>query len=192
MCDTADRLKLGAAWEGNHVADVAHARHEQHEALEAQAEAGVRRGAEAAGGASRSGRFLAAVRAGCRSRAPLLNHHAAVGGRAVGEGDAQQVGARRQPGRGQRGSRLARGLGLAEHHPAQPVEQRRLPGRAAGGQRCELVYLTEADSPPSTYQGVITDLFIRDKVEYLRLADGFELRLDALVAVDDKELRSYC
>ncbi|UOQ73530.1 hypothetical protein [Hymenobacter cellulosilyticus] len=45
---------------------------------------------------------------------------------------------------------------------------------------------------PSTYTGIITDLFIQDKVEYLRLEDGFELRLDALVAVDDKELRNYC
>ena len=67
-----------------------------------------------------------------------------------------------------------------------------LEARATTQQHCELVYLTEADSPPSTYQGVIADLFIRDKVEYLRLADGFELRLDALVAVDDKELRNYC
>jgi Rho-binding antiterminator len=67
-----------------------------------------------------------------------------------------------------------------------------LEARATTGQRCQLTYLTEADSPPSTYEGTITDLFIRDKVEYLRLADGFELRLDALVAVDDKELRNYC
>ncbi|QNP53492.1 hypothetical protein H9L05_07935 [Hymenobacter qilianensis] len=45
---------------------------------------------------------------------------------------------------------------------------------------------------PSTYKNIISDLFIRNKVEYLRLQDGFELRLDALVAVDDKELRNYC
>lgn len=59
-------------------------------------------------------------------------------------------------------------------------------------QSCTLVYRTEPDTPPSTYQGLITDLFIKDKVEYLRLADGFEVRLDALVAVDGKELREYC
>ncbi|WP_303309514.1 hypothetical protein [Hymenobacter sp. BT730] len=59
-------------------------------------------------------------------------------------------------------------------------------------QRCTLVYRTEPDTPPSTYSGVITDLFLRDKVEYLRLEDGFEVRLDNLVAVDDKELRDYC
>ena len=67
-----------------------------------------------------------------------------------------------------------------------------LEARATIGQVCTLTYRTEPDTPPSTTQGIIRDLYIRDKVEYLRLADGFELRLDALVAVDDKELRNYC
>ena len=67
-----------------------------------------------------------------------------------------------------------------------------LEARATAGRACTLTYRTEPDTPPSTYRGTIQDLFIRDKVEYLRLADGFELRLDALVAVDDKELRNYC
>jgi Rho-binding antiterminator len=67
-----------------------------------------------------------------------------------------------------------------------------LEARATAGQPCTLTYRTEPDSPPSTYHGVIQDLLLRDKVEYLRLADGFELRLDALVAVDNKELRNYC
>ena len=46
-------LELGVvrrAREGDDVADVGHARHEQDEALEAQAEAAVGHGAEAAGG----------------------------------------------------------------------------------------------------------------------------------------------
>ena len=63
---------------------------------------------------------------------------------------------------------------------------------ATTGQPCTLTYRTEPDTPPSTYHGIIQDLFIQDKVEYLRLADGFELRLDNLLAVDDKELRNYC
>jgi Rho-binding antiterminator len=67
-----------------------------------------------------------------------------------------------------------------------------LEARATTGQSCTLTYRLEPDTPPSTYQGVISDLFIKDKVEYLRLQDGFELRLDGLVAVDDKELRNYC
>jgi Rho-binding antiterminator len=67
-----------------------------------------------------------------------------------------------------------------------------LEARATTAQPCMLTYRTEPDTPPSTYQGIIQDLFVREKVEYLRLANGFELRLDALVAVDDKELRNYC
>lgn len=67
-----------------------------------------------------------------------------------------------------------------------------LEARATTRQPCTLTYRTQPDSPPSTYHGIIQDLFIRDKAEYLRLQDGFELRLDALVAADDKELRNYC
>ncbi|GAB2459240.1 hypothetical protein GCM10011375_08940 [Hymenobacter qilianensis] len=67
-----------------------------------------------------------------------------------------------------------------------------LEARATTRQPCTLTYRPEPDMPPSTYKNIISDLFIRNKVEYLRLQDGFELRLDALVAVDDKELRNYC
>ena len=62
---------------------------------------------------------------------------------------------------------------------------------ATTGRRCQLVYRTEPDSPPITYQGIITDLFTEDQVEYLRLTDGFTLRLDQLLAVDNKEARDY-
>ena len=41
---------FGEARERNYVADIRHARHEQHQALEAQAEAGVGRGAGAGAG----------------------------------------------------------------------------------------------------------------------------------------------
>lgn len=67
-----------------------------------------------------------------------------------------------------------------------------LEAHATTGQPCTITYRTEPDTPPSTYHGIIQDLFIRDKVEYLRLQDGFELRLDNLLALDDKELRNYC
>ncbi|HEX8350791.1 MAG TPA: hypothetical protein VF598_12585 [Hymenobacter sp.] len=59
-------------------------------------------------------------------------------------------------------------------------------------QSCTLVYRTEPDSPPITYQGIIKDLYIREKAEYLQLVDGFEIRLDTLLAVDNKEMRNYC
>ncbi len=82
-----------------------------------------------------------------------------------------------------------------ETKPYQPIScsfYDELEARATTQHTCTLLYRTEADTPPATYQGIIADLYIRDKVEYLRLADGFELRLDALLAVDDKELRNYC
>jgi len=62
---------------------------------------------------------------------------------------------------------------------------------ATTGRPSILVYRTQRDSPPITYQGTITDLFTKDKVEYLRLTDGFELRLDQLLAVDNKEAKDY-
>ncbi|UYZ58534.1 hypothetical protein [Hymenobacter latericus] len=79
-----------------------------------------------------------------------------------------------------------------EYRPISCSFYDELEARATTGQRCTLTYRTEPDTPPSTYEGVIKELYIRDKVEYLRLDDGFEVRLDNLVAVDDKELRNYC
>ena len=79
--------------------------------------------------------------------------------------------------------------------PYQPIScsfYDELEARATTGQPCTLTYRTEPDTPPSTYHGTIQNLYIQEKVEYLRLADGFELRLDNLLAVDDKELRNYC
>lgn len=79
--------------------------------------------------------------------------------------------------------------------PYQPIScsfYDELEARVTTGPLCTLTYRIQPDTPPSTYHGTIQDLYIRDKVEYLRLHDGFELRLDALVTVDDKELRNYC
>ncbi|RSK31137.1 hypothetical protein [Hymenobacter metallilatus] len=81
------------------------------------------------------------------------------------------------------------------HAPYKPIScsfYDELEAHATTGQPCTLTYRTEPDTPPSTYHGTIQDLYIRDKVEYLRLQDGFELRLDNLLALDDKELRNYC
>ncbi|QDA59932.1 hypothetical protein [Hymenobacter jejuensis] len=80
----------------------------------------------------------------------------------------------------------------ADYKPISCSFYDELEARATQRQPCTLTYRTEADTPPSTYHGIIADLFIKNKVEYLRLEDGFELRLDAIVAVDDKELREYC
>ena len=39
--------------------------------------------------------------------------------------------------------------------------------------------------------GVIETLFIRDKVEYMRLKSGEEIRLDHLIRIDDKQAPGY-
>ncbi len=66
-----------------------------------------------------------------------------------------------------------------------------LEARATLRQLCALHFVDEAGAP-ATHLGIITDLFIREKVEFLRCHDGFELRLDRLTGVDDKELTAYC
>ena len=66
-----------------------------------------------------------------------------------------------------------------------------LEARATLRQPCALRF-TAAAGTPATHRGIIVALFIREKVEYLRCQDGFELRLDQLTGVDDKELSAYC
>jgi Rho-binding antiterminator len=39
--------------------------------------------------------------------------------------------------------------------------------------------------------GIIETLFIRDKVEYMRLKSGEEIRLDHLIRIDDKQAPGY-
>lgn len=41
-------------------------------------------------------------------------------------------------------------------------------------------------------KGRITDLYTRDKVEFLKLDNGLEIRLDALIEVDGKRASHYC
>ena len=66
-----------------------------------------------------------------------------------------------------------------------------LEARATLRQSCAVHFVNEAGAPV-THHGIIADLFIRENVEFLRCADGFELRLDRLTGVDDRELKSYC
>ena len=80
---------------------------------------------------------------------------------------------------------------ISDYTPINRLFYDELAVLAATGWRCQLVYRTEPDSPPITYQGIITDLLTEDEVEYLRLADGFTLRLDQLLAVNNKEARDY-
>ncbi len=81
-----------------------------------------------------------------------------------------------------------------ESDPYRPIScsfYDELEARATLRQPCAVHFLTEAGAT-ATHHGIITDLFIREKVEFLRCLDGFELRLDSLTGVDDKELSAYC
>jgi Rho-binding antiterminator len=55
----------------------------------------------------------------------------------------------------------------------------------------EIVFITE-NGGKLTVKAVITDLFIRDKVEFMSLDNGLEIRLDKLLSVDGKEPNTYC
>lgn len=54
-----------------------------------------------------------------------------------------------------------------------------------------LVFHTEK-GPLSLPQVVIEDVYMKEKVEYLRLSDGLEIRLDRLVSVNGIPLRRHC
>lgn len=56
---------------------------------------------------------------------------------------------------------------------------------------CTIIYQDEHANRQET-EGVIKDLYIRDKAEYLLLNTGFEIRLDQLISVNGKELKGYC
>ena len=56
---------------------------------------------------------------------------------------------------------------------------------------CEIVYRNEQEELNTT-SGIIKDLYIREKVEYLLLDHGMEIRLDRLNTVDGKALKGYC
>ena len=49
-----------------------------------------------------------------------------------------------------------------------------------------------AEGQKSLSQVVIEDVFMREKVEYLRLTGGIEIRLDRLVSVNGIPLRRHC
>ncbi|OON71171.1 hypothetical protein [Hymenobacter sp. CRA2] len=81
---------------------------------------------------------------------------------------------------------------MSDYRPISCSFYDELEARATTRQPCTLRFRDAPEAPIGTREGVIEDLYIRDKVEYLRLTDGFELRLDKLVGVDDRELRNYC
>jgi Rho-binding antiterminator len=81
---------------------------------------------------------------------------------------------------------------MSDYRPINCNFYDELEARATLRQPCVIAYRPQLDAPITTVTGIIDTLYIRDKVEYLRLTDGVELRLDWLVAVDDRELGAYC
>lgn len=56
---------------------------------------------------------------------------------------------------------------------------------------CRIIFRHE-EGGTSTITGRISDLYIREKAEYLRLDNGMEIRLDRLLEVDGKRPAGYC
>ena len=55
---------------------------------------------------------------------------------------------------------------------------------------CEVVFIQQESRV--TVQGRIADLYVRDKVEYLKLDNGPEIRLDKIIHVNGVERVNFC
>lgn len=53
-------------------------------------------------------------------------------------------------------------------------------------QKCKVHFYNEKEKE-ETVMAVIEDIYTREKAEYLRLKDGMEIRLDKIIALDDKK-----
>lgn len=56
---------------------------------------------------------------------------------------------------------------------------------------CQIVFRHE-NGAVSTIRGVILDLYTRNKIEYLKMDSGLEIRLDKLIEADGKKPQNYC
>lgn len=54
----------------------------------------------------------------------------------------------------------------------------------------EIIFINKNEEQ-QRIQAIIKDLYIKEKAEYMKLADGREIRLDKLIAVDGEELKAY-
>lgn len=73
--------------------------------------------------------------------------------------------------------------GLGPYRPIDCFVHDELLARATLARPTELVYTDEGGVERSVRDRIV-DVFARDRAEYLRLANGLEIRLDKLVAVD--------
>ena len=63
--------------------------------------------------------------------------------------------------------------------------------RALRKSKCTIVYLSENDKP-ITIQGIINNVFAKNKEEFLEIKDGITFRLDRLVSIDGKIVPGSC
>ena len=56
---------------------------------------------------------------------------------------------------------------------------------------CIIAYF-ETESKVRTVESTIEDIFTKDKAEFLKLADGSEVRLDKILSVNDTQFYGHC
>lgn len=56
---------------------------------------------------------------------------------------------------------------------------------------CAIAYF-ETEKSVRTVESTIEDIFTKDKVEFLRLADGTKIRLDKILSVNDTQFYGHC
>ncbi len=57
--------------------------------------------------------------------------------------------------------------------------------------KCDIIFRSE-DGGTIVIKGRIVDLFTKEKVEFMKLESGLEIRLDKLIEVDGKKAAYYC
>lgn len=75
---------------------------------------------------------------------------------------------------------------MADYRPIACSLHDELQLRAMRRSTCSVEWSDESGAPRSI-RGVVVDVFARDGVEYLKLDDGLEIRLDRLARVDGVE-----
>ena len=77
-----------------------------------------------------------------------------------------------------------------EYQPISCTFYDRLEAAATLNKKVELKYYNEEKL--LTISTTIISLEIKDKIEYMGLADGTEVRLDAIHSLDGVELKNHC
>jgi len=63
--------------------------------------------------------------------------------------------------------------------------------RAMRGNKCSVVYLAD-DETQTTLEGVIKNVYSKNKEEFLEMENGLVFRLDRLISIDGKIVPGSC